>query len=295
MTFDTAGNLYVGNLDGSGSVIKIDSTGTVITLNYITNIQEPLYITNNINNDLWIIRGLLVNGFIAKYSTANNLSGTVIADPYISIAGTSLAGGCFDINNNFYFSDIENRTLYTTAGGVRNICFKEGSQLLCFLDEKEVYVPIEKITPGTLVKTSLDGYKPVVLIGSSKRFNPGNRLNSMDRLYICKKGAYPELTEDLILTGAHCILVNTLTAEQREQTNKLAGRIYVTDRKYRLMACIDSRAEPYDVEGMYSLWHLALEHEDRYMNYGVYANGLLVETASKRMMAELSGMKLVQS
>jgi len=29
------------------------------------------------------------------------------------------------------------------------------------------------------------------------------------------------------------------------------------------------------------------------MNYGIYANGLLVESASKRMMGEISGMKMV--
>jgi len=37
-----------------------------------------------------------------------------------------------------------------------------------------------------------------------------------------------------------------------------------------------------------------LENEDYYMNYGVLANGLLVETTSKRFMKELSGMKLIE-
>jgi hypothetical protein len=30
------------------------------------------------------------------------------------------------------------------------------------------------------------------------------------------------------------------------------------------------------------------------MNYGVYANGLLVETTSNRMMKELSGANLIE-
>ena len=41
------------------------------------------------------------------------------------------------------------------------------------------------------------------------------------------------------------------------------------------------------------IWHFALENEDYYKNYGVYANGLLVETCSKRMMKEYSGMTLL--
>jgi hypothetical protein len=36
-----------------------------------------------------------------------------------------------------------------------------------------------------------------------------------------------------------------------------------------------------------------LENENYYWNYGIYANGLLVETTSKRMMKELSGMELL--
>jgi len=30
------------------------------------------------------------------------------------------------------------------------------------------------------------------------------------------------------------------------------------------------------------------------MNYGVYANGLLVETASQRMMKEISGLEFIE-
>ena len=71
------------------------------------------------------------------------------------------------------------------------------------------------------------------------------------------------------------------------------GKIYVTDDKYRLIVCIDDRAELYDVDGIFDIWHIALEHADYYINHGIYANGLLVETCSKRYLKELSGMTLV--
>jgi hypothetical protein len=57
---------------------------------------------------------------------------------------------------------------------------------------------------------------------------------------------------------------------------------------------LDDRAEPYEVEGVYNIWHLALENDNYYMNYGIYANGLLVETTSKRMIKTFSGMELLQ-
>jgi len=63
------------------------------------------------------------------------------------------------------------------------ICFKEGTKLLCLINSKETYVPIEDIRKGVLVKTSLNGYKKVEMIGHSKIYNPSNSLHSKNRLY----------------------------------------------------------------------------------------------------------------
>jgi hypothetical protein len=173
------------------------------------------------------------------------------------------------------------------------ICFLEGSKILCLIDQEETYVPIETIRKGTLVKTRFNGYKAVDMIGHSKIYNPANKLHSKNRLYKLTPQKYLELTEDLIVTGCHSILVGDLTDEQREKSKEFTGDIYVTEDRYRLIACLDPKAEPYEKEGIHTIWHLALDNQDNYMNYGCYANGLLVETTSKRMMSELSGMELV--
>jgi hypothetical protein len=72
------------------------------------------------------------------------------------------------------------------------------------------------------------------------------------------------------------------------------GDIFVTDNKFRLIACLDERAQPLHETGEFNIWHLALENTEYYMNYGIYANGLLVETCSKRFLKELSGMTLIK-
>jgi hypothetical protein len=172
-------------------------------------------------------------------------------------------------------------------------CFLEGSTILCLVNGVETYVPIEKIRPGTLVKTRLNGYKAVDMIGHSKIYNPANAGRSANRLYLCSKDAYPELSEDLVITGYHSILVDTITDTQKEKIIEHVNRIFVTDKKYRLLACVDERAQPYGKEGVFPIWHLALENDDYYMNYGIWANGLLVETTSKRYLKELSGMTLM--
>jgi hypothetical protein len=174
------------------------------------------------------------------------------------------------------------------------ICFKEGSTLLSFINGKEEYVPIENIRAGTLVKTYLHGYVPVHSIGTSKIYNSGDKLRGKNRLYRLSKDKYPELTEDLIITGCHCVLVDRLNDKQRADIMEDLGMILVTDRKGRLMAMYDDRADTYEEEGTFNIWHLALEHDDERMNYGVYANGgLLVETTSQRMLANFSGMTLM--
>jgi hypothetical protein len=172
------------------------------------------------------------------------------------------------------------------------MCFKEGTKILC-LDQTEKYLPIENLRPGTLVKTVSNGYQPIHSIGHSKIYNPSNSLRAKNRLYKCSPKKYPELTEDLILTGCHSILVKDITQKQREETQELLGDIFVTDEHYRLLACIDERATPYEEEGVFTIWHFALQHEHDRANYGIYANGLLVETSSKRMMNEYSGMELI--
>ena len=160
------------------------------------------------------------------------------------------------------------------------------------MDGKDIYRRIETITPGTLVKTSANGYKAVALIGKAPLDNPSHEERIQTRLYQCSPSHYPELTDYLYITGCHSILVDSLTPIQIENTKEQLGNIYVTENKYRLMACVDERAEPWTLEGTYTVWHMALEHTDTRMNYGVWANGLLVETCSLHFMKNWSNMTL---
>jgi len=173
-------------------------------------------------------------------------------------------------------------------------CFLEGTTILCQVDGIESYLPIETIKPGTLVKTCLNGYKKVESIGKGSIHNPGNNERIENRLYKCSPDKYSELKEDLYITGCHSILVDKITDLQREKTIKQSGKVFATDKKYRLLACIDERAEPWCSEGTYTIWHFALENDNIKMNYGVYANGgLLVETCSINYMKTKSNMQLI--
>jgi len=101
------------------------------------------------------------------------------------------------------------------------------------------------------------------------------------QLYIANKQSFPQLTEaDLIITGAHSILVKSLTEEQKKKIKEMLGDIYITDGNYRLPAWIDERMQAYNIKGEFDIYHIALENNDLYSNYGIFANGLLVESAA---------------
>jgi hypothetical protein len=175
-------------------------------------------------------------------------------------------------------------------------CFKEDTKILCYVNNEEKYIPVQEMKKGTLVKTSMNGYIPVHSIGHAKIFNPANKLRGLNRLYKCTNAMYPEITEDLVITGCHSILmdIEKLTPELKAKTKDITGREELTtDTKWRLMAVLDERADPYEEEGTFTIWHFALDHFDEFMNYGVYANGLLVETCDINMMREHSGLELV--
>ena len=188
--------------------------------------------------------------------------------------------------------------VYVYRNGAPTVpCFGENTKILCFNQEKseEEYVLIQDIRKGTLVKTLLNGYVPVHMIGKRSIQSYENNERIKNRLYKCTKENYPEMIsdEDLILTGCHSILVKYLTDEQRQQTIQELTQIYVTDKRYRLLTFLDPRAKVYQVKGEFPIYHFALENDNYYMNYGVYANGLLVESCTKNYLERLSNMTII--
>jgi hypothetical protein len=115
-----------------------------------------------------------------------------------------------------------------------------------------------------------------------------------NRLFKCSNENYPEIIEDLYITGLHSILVDELTQEQEANIVELFGKKFVTDNKYRLPIFIDKKAKLHEEAGEYTIYHIALDNEHELMNYGIYANGLLVETCCIKYLKDLSNMTLIE-
>jgi len=199
-----------------------------------------------------------------------------VSGSYIYVANTSNSQ-----RSNFPITMTGFIGRYGDSGGGGAACFKEGTKILT----NNGYVPVQDLKEGDLIQTLKHGFKPIHLVGKAPFVhNIGHR--ATDRLYKCCKDQYPEIFEDLIITGLHSILVNSFKEDEKEQVTKLFGKIFVTDNKYRLPVLLDNRASIYENEGMHTIYHIALEHENECINYGIYANGLLVESSSIKELKE---------
>lgn len=166
------------------------------------------------------------------------------------------------------------------------VCFKEDTRILCLIDEQEVYVPINTLKKGDLIKTHTGAYVPVNMLGTDTLNNPGDSRRVANRLYVYSKNNNPELTEDLVITGLHSVCVDSLTEWQSTYISRIFKGFGKIGDKFLLLACLDTNAEPYTVEDTFTVWHVALDAEDDSTAYGIYANGKLVESCSKNTLVK---------
>jgi len=289
------------------NIIHCYSLGTVGNSTTMGGLCGNIVDTNaraliNINN-CYTLYGDIKIPNATPNNTNFNLSNTYTAYGTWSKT-TALANLLMRVNNNYIWSyrktngvtdmtlpfELFALDLTTTPVGLSFVCFNKDTKILTNMG----YIPIQDLRPGELIKTSLDGYKAINMIGCREICNTICDERIKDKLYVCSPDKYETVFEDLIITGCHSILVDNVSEIKKENIIKTLGRIYETDRKYRLPACVDERAQPYEIEGSFTIYHIALENENYYSNYGIYANGLLVESCSKRYLLELSEMSLIK-
>jgi hypothetical protein len=310
-----AGGSPSGGMGGGPGGYGINNTGTITNLinlqgGLISNtlgyyLYGPLFFCGNapsnykisINSttnygQLWCTGSSNTTGNM-NFSIANGsilTSGTYSSVLKFSSTSTVNLINTSGIYNNYKWSLVPNGLYYDLVITIPPPCFKEGSKILT----DKGYIPVEELRNGDLVKTYLHGYLPIVLIGKSVIYNSGDLERIKHRLYILPKYLFPTLTEDLILTGCHSLLVDGLYKEQIFEMGGESGRLYKTDDKLRLFTCFEPRAIPYQEEGTFTVYHLALESDNDDINFGIYANGLLVESICKLGLKHFSGMEFIE-
>jgi hypothetical protein len=251
-----------------------------ISFNFVQSIGNDAFANMNVNE-------IFFNGSAPVIGEGTPFDGTTTTINYDSSQGgwpisSDLLGGTItlvDINPS-------------PSGGAID-CFGESTEILCKIHDQELYVPVQELQKGTLVKTSKDGYISLEHITKATIYNPSHMHRHKNRLYKYSKEQFEDLTQDLYLTGCHSVLVDNLHNSQRNAVTKILGDIYVTDEKYRLPSCVFNKAEPHTIAGKYDIYHITLQSDDAEKNYGIYANGLLVESCCKKNLVE-STMEILE-
>ncbi len=303
-TKTTSSNWIVTNLLGPFAV-AVDSTNTYL---YITDgggtsgtIKQINIATSTITN--WSVSGLTLNqpyGITIDSTNnylyiSNNISGIINQIDITTKTKTNwLVSGL--INCYQIIIDPTNTYLYLANTGTKQInritislgCFLKGTKILT----NKSYVKIQKLKKGDLVKTLNNGLVSIKFIGKRSFFNKITEERMNAHLYKLKKNDFPELKEDLYITGGHPILIDN---PDKETNKKLLDMIdydtsIITEGKYRLFSFINPKAELWNDEGIKEVYDIVLENEDPYRNYGIWANGILTESMNEHFFLNYSGM-----
>jgi len=276
-----------------GTIDRYNITSKVYTRNVFPTLPQSPYTACDSNNVDTIY--LTTESSVSTINVNNGRINTMLASGFNSIGDVGLyktSKAVYYYNSKLFILDyLTTSTFSLYYVDLKYVCFKEDSLILT----DQGYVPVQDLRSGHLVRTVNHGYIPVYMIVKKEIYHPASEERIKDQLYQCSSENYPDVFEPLIITGCHSILVKKFVDEaQKKKTDSVLNGIYVTDKHYRLPACVDERATVYDKPGTHTIYHFALENDDYLMNYGIYANGLLVETSSKRYLTELANMELVE-
>ena len=314
LNINSLGELFVSN--HFDQLFKINTTTYAVTQILNTPGRESVDITFDIDNNIYLPDYQFDNLYTVKYGSWTY----TIQSLYNGAGGFRLGGIDMTLYNNlaiirtgpvslelkyltYTFNNVNlpqgNHllTLYNTTtntvvttltvfvDGDPVICFKEGTKILCRINGKDAYIPIDYIEEGTLVKTYKHGYKKCKF--NMKEQIKNTKEHSINNLYRLPRTNNNELFEDLYITGSHAMLYDNILEREEEAMNTLLETyndkfdIQISnkiDGKYKLIAYYDNTFVEVKQDIVVSIYHLVLENENKYINYGIYANGVLTES-----------------
>ena len=273
---------------------SVDDATTLVTSFYetidgSTDFNDNIYVNNGYNGEdsVFINNNFTYGGTNINYMNYfSNPSSTYYNSSYAFFNLKYLDDGTFAFNN----IDILNGdgAVLDTAYSIFSIqsisdpsCFNEGTKILCLNKNlEEEYIPVENLRKGDFVKSYKHGYRKIDLIGKNPMIN--NPKKFIECMYKMEKTDDNGLIEDLILTGGHSILVDDLGI-CKEENDKIFGSSLMIDDKYLLLSAVSNDFTRLDDTNLYTYYHFTLENNGKDdERFGVWANGLLTETPSKK-------------
>ena len=242
-----------------------------------------------------IIKGSLNSGPPVNFDSINFPELNIIGPSgFSNINGiTGLTGGTITLdttaNTLKYSLDGLNYTIYDgtyvfSLGEPLPCCFSEGTRILGLTAQlKEEYRLVQDLIIGDFIKSYLHGYRKVSKILKGFFINNPTEQGGANCMYIMLRTEDNGLIEDLTLTRNHGVLVEKLTEDEEKKVDK--NNLPVIDGLLSIITADSDKFEKVEDTNVYNYYHFSLDGDgDNDRRFGVYANGLLVETPSNNMM-----------
>lgn len=277
-----AQNFWYGVTFGNGIFVAC-SEGGADPNNIMTSIDGITWTMQTYLNSAYGIcygNGLFVSVDPGKVSISNDGTSWTETSPNNGFwLRVSYGNGLFVAiapDNGFEF----NYKVMTAPWNPAPICFNKGTKILCLnSNNEEEYKPIELLKYGDLVKTYNHDYKKLFLIGCGHFINDKNIYSKC--MYQMEKTNDNGLIDDLIVTGGHSILVDSLDEFEESTKAYFNGENVKIDDKFLHVAANCPKFKQLEDKNMYTYYHFILENDgDNNKRFGVYANGILTETPS---------------
>jgi len=289
ITMDNSANLYVGLDEGRIEPVNVSSVGKIARVTSGGTISNTSYLTCN-GFGIGRPEGLLFDGSLYLYVTDILHNRVIKSRPKTFVFGPAILNAdafyVKDPSNNTqyktYLYDITNSIIDTTFNLTAD-CFQKGTKILC---ENDIYVPIENIKVGDLVKTYKHGYQKVIRCVTRRSCDYVS--SSRNQIYTYTQKSNPDLIEDLYLTGGHSLLVDALSETESNDMKQVdwLDSDFMVDDKYKLMCCFNKRLDVSANQNV-ELYRFALEPPENATPthvYGIWANGILSESCSSASM-----------
>jgi len=197
-----------------------------------------------------------------------------------------------DVNGIYDYLDPKDNNYEVNNPGP--YCFNKGCKLLCLNKKmKDEYIAVEKLKEGSFVKTYKHGYRKIVSVYKNTLKNNPHKFNEC--MYKMTKTLKNGITDDIIVTGGHSVLVDEINGNFNEENERLFnGASEMIEDKHLLLAAVSKDFEKICDTRVYKYYHFVLENNgDNNERYGVWCNNLLMETPSLNFFNQHLDKKLL--
>ena len=82
-------------------------------------------------------------------------------------------------------------------------------------------------------------------------------------------------------------MVDELSQKEQSDSIYYYGEVKKLDNKFMLLSCVNSKAIKLNNNNLYYVYNFVLENSNPNSHYGIYANGILVESMSENTILNM--------